>query len=317
MKTFKKILCLLAGICLLMTCSKSDEFFSEDSSLDLKCAHGQNHPNGLDQDRYVTLKSMNLKVHYRIIGKGSVDIVFIPGWTNPLTVYTKQFDYFRDKARCIYIDLPGHGLSDVPQGIQYTMGLMVDAIYNVVKKEGVHKFVAVGFSWGPVPLGQFELKHPGMITKLINLDGGFVMWPPVDDPAREPFIIARENDYTDMLTWDYDTKVFLMQILIPPTTAPADLIEWGYYFPEFPSERLANMNYNYSREEVNQPIGWDMPIMSIYSTEPTDMNYEQLYFPNAEIHVMTGSGHVIQWESAEIVNDLIDDFVFDEHWKKH
>ena len=60
-------------------------------------------------------------------------MVFISGWTNPLTIYTKQFDYFRDKAKCIYIDLPGHGLSDAPEGIEYTQGLMADAIYAYEK----------------------------------------------------------------------------------------------------------------------------------------------------------------------------------------
>jgi pimeloyl-ACP methyl ester carboxylesterase len=309
MKTLEKLLLFIAGICLLFACSKSDEFLSDDSSelkCELKCGH--THHGGLDQDRYITMKSTGLKVHYRIIGKGPVDIIFIPGWTNPLTVYTKQFDYFRDKARCIYIDLPGHGLSDAPEGYDYTMGLMADAIYDVVKKEGVHRFVAVGFSWGPVLLGQFYMKHPEMITKLVNLDGGFTMWPPLSDPvARQAFIDLRESDYADMLTWDYETKVFLMQLLIPPATAPADLIAWGYYFPEFPSERLANMNYNNSREEVNQPIGWDFPIMSIYSAEPLDMNYEQLYFPDADIRVILG-GHVIQWENADQVNNMIRDF---------
>jgi len=316
MKTLKNFVFILAGICLLMTCSKSDEFL-RDNSLELKCGTENNHHGGLDQERYVTMSSTGLKVHYRIIGKGPVDIVFIPGWTNPLTVYTMQFEYFKDKARCIYIDLPGHGLSDAPAGYDYTTGLMADAIYNVVKKEGLHKFVAVGFSWGPVILGQFELKHTGMITKLVNLDGGFNVWPPESDPdARQEFIDAREADYADQLNWDFDTKLFLLQMLIPPATAPADLIAWGYYFLEFPSDRLANMSYNNSREEVNQPIGWNMPIISIYSSEPVDMNYEQLYFPNAEIHVFSG-GHVIQWEHAAQVNELIRDFALVRPGKKY
>jgi pimeloyl-ACP methyl ester carboxylesterase len=156
-----------------------------------------------------------------------------------------------------------------------------------------------------------------MITKLINLDGGFTMWPSESDPvARQAFIDARESEYADMLTWDYDTKVFLMQLLIPPATAPADLVAWGYYFPDFPSERLANMSYNCSMEEVTQPPGWDFPIMSIYSAEPTDMNYEQLYFPDADIHVFPG-GHVLQWEHAAEVNDLIRDFVLDRPGRKY
>ena len=102
MKALKKFIFILTDICLLMTCSGADEFLDDDS-LELKCGHA--HHGELDQDRYVTMRSTGLKVHYRIIGKGPVDIVFIPGWTNPLTVYTMQFEFFKDKARCIYIEL--------------------------------------------------------------------------------------------------------------------------------------------------------------------------------------------------------------------
>ena len=90
---------------------------------ELKCGNGDNHHHGLDQDRYVTMRSTGLRVHYRVIGKGPVTIVFIPGWTNPLEIFTKQFDYFRDKARCIYIDVPGQGLSDAPDGYSIHHGI--------------------------------------------------------------------------------------------------------------------------------------------------------------------------------------------------
>ncbi len=180
MKSLTRLLLVMAGLILLFSCSKSDDFLAQGTT-DLKC---KNVKPGPDQDRYVTMSSLDLKVHYKVIGKGPVDIVFIPGWTNPLEIFCKQFDYFRNKARCIYIDLPGQGLSDAPEGIEYTMGMMADAIYDVLRTEHVNKFVAVGFSMGPVPLGQFELKHPGMITRLVNLDGGFYPWPPVGDPGK-------------------------------------------------------------------------------------------------------------------------------------
>ncbi|MBW6537701.1 MAG: alpha/beta hydrolase, partial [Mariniphaga sp.] len=108
MKTLLRIFFLMAVFSLVAGCNKTDEFFSENA-VELKKAPIVNPAQGLDQERFVTMKDVDLTIHYRVIGKGPIDMVFIPGWTNPLTVYTKQFDYFRDKARCIYIDLPGHG----------------------------------------------------------------------------------------------------------------------------------------------------------------------------------------------------------------
>ena len=223
MKKFISLLIIVFCLSLTTGCEKTEDFYAEDS-LELKSAN--NSAQGLDQDRYVVMKNHdNLKVHYRIIGKGPIDMVFIPGWTNPLTVYSKQFDYFRDKARCIYIDLPGTGMSDattpntplnpIPNGLEYTQEFLADAVYRIVKKEGVHNFVGVGFSMGPKVLGMFERNHSGMMYKLVVIDGGFNPWP-TEEPARSDFIAAREASYGNMLLWDEGIKTAVGASLIPP-----------------------------------------------------------------------------------------------------
>jgi pimeloyl-ACP methyl ester carboxylesterase len=314
MNNLKRLLFCFAGICLLMACSKSDDLRAFESD-----GHKYSHDNvvnpicGLDQERYVTIKGMDLKVHYRIIGKGPVDMVFISGWTNPLTVYKYQFDFFRDKARCIYIDLPGHGLSDAPEGIDYTMGLMADAIYAVVKKEGVKKFIGVGFSWGHIPLTQFEIKHPGMIKQLILLDIGVNTWPPVTEEIRNV-------SYEAQLAMTPDVKIAQLNGLIPPSTAPEDLKEWGKYFLVFPNWLLANMYYNYLAEDVCQPYPWSVPIMAICRIaapgSPKEAKFK-LYFPNCIIKVTGGDQHVIQWAYHETVNQMIDDFMIDRPGRRY
>lgn len=302
MKTLKKLFLFMAVIGLLVSCSKFEDFLGHE----FPCDH-----YGLDQERYVTMKDSDLKIHYRIIGKGPVDMVFIPGWTNPLTAYTKQFDYFRYKARCIYIELPGHGLSDAPEGIEYTMELMADAIYDVVKKEGVKKFIAVGFSWAQTPLTQFEIKHPGMITQLTILDGAPKTWPPMTEEIREA-------TYAAQLSMTPEQKLAALEGLIPPLTAPEDLNEWGQYFLDFPNWLLANMYYHYVAEEVCQPYPWDIPIMVIFrKMKPAKEEKTRLYFPNCDISVIGGDQHVIQWAYHDTVNLIIDDFMIDRPGRKY
>jgi pimeloyl-ACP methyl ester carboxylesterase len=314
MKALKKFVLFTVTVCLLVACSKSDDFRGFEPQ-GHKYGHDNefHHISGLDQERYVTIKSMDLKVHYRIVGKGPVDMVFIPGWTNPLTVYKYQFDYFRDKARCIYIDLPGHGLSDAPEGIEYTMGLMADAIYEVVKKEGVKKFIGVGFSWGHIPLTQFEIKHPGMITQLILLDNGVNTWPPMTEEIRKA-------TYEAMLAMTPDVKITQLNGLIPPMTAPEDLKEWGKYFLAFPNWLLANMNYNYLAEEVCQPYPWSVPILAICRVvapgSPKEAKFK-LYFPGCDIRVIGGDQHCIQWAYNVTVNQMIDDFMIDRPGRRY
>jgi pimeloyl-ACP methyl ester carboxylesterase len=301
MKTIAKFILILACSCLLLVCQQPNDLLG----------NGTHDFPGLDPDRYITMKSTGLKVHYQLIGKGPIDVVLIPGWTNPLTVYTKQFEYFKDKARCIYIDLPGQGLSDAPEGVDYTMEMMADAIYAVVKKEGLKNFIAVGFSMGPKVLAQFHLKHPGMITKLVNLDGSFNPWPPeTETEAREQYQAWLDGFTADILEWTTEIKEGFAQQLISESTPP-ELLELLNYFYAYPNWLLSNTFGNMMKEDVNQAIGWTFPILSIYSAPPENMEMVEIFFPNADIHILEGSGHVVQWEKEDIVNPMIWEFISD------
>lgn len=56
----------------------------------------------------------------------------------------------------------------------------------------------------------------------------------------------------------------------------------------------------------------------IISTSPIQkMDLVQLNFPDADIHLMLGSGHVVPWERADEVNALIDAFISDRPGKKY
>ncbi len=308
----------MAGICLLMTCSRTDEFLDNDS-LEFKCGHGHDHYAGLDQDRYITMRSTGLKVHYRVIGKGPIDMVFLPEYSGPLTIWTKQFDYFRDKARCIYIDKPGCGESEAPEGIKYTPGLNADAVYDILKKEGVKKFVGVGFFQGSVDLGQFHLKHPGMMTKLVNLNEGFTIWPPEGTPEWTEQYAAFEELYLYLQTETRDDKIADVDGLVPPASSPADLREWVTYFYDYPSWLIADQWWWSVQPEVNKPIEWNIPILCIYSfpVSMLDIDWINSFFSNPILEIFEGPGVILMWEQHEIVNPRIWKFVSDRPGKKY
>jgi len=319
MKTLKRFLLFIAGICLLIACSK-DYRYLEGGSSDHQYGYEKvnTQAQGLDQDRYVVTKSTGLKVHYRIIGKGPIDMVFLPEYSGPLTIWTKQFDYFRDKARCIYVDIPGCGLSDAPEGIKYTPELNADAIYDILKKEGVKKFVGVGFYQGSVDLGQFHLKHPGMMTKLVNLNEGFTIWPPEGTQERADQYASLEESYHVMQKWTKDDKIAILDYLVP-ASSPADLKEWAQYFIDYPSWLMADQWWWSVQPEVNKPIEWDIPILNIYSFPASwiPMDWVNSFFSNPIVEIFEGPGAVLMWEQHEIVNPRIWEFVSDRPGRKY
>jgi pimeloyl-ACP methyl ester carboxylesterase len=327
MKTIKRLLFLTACICLLTTCSKDNDFFGggqDDLNYNAEKYCNTNH--GLDQDRWVTIKVLNndkqyinLRVHYRIIGKGPIDMVFLPEYSGPLTIWTKQFDYFRDKAKCIYIDKPGCGLSDAPEGINYTPALNADVTYEILKKEGVKKFIGVGFFQGSVDLQQFHLKHPGMMTKLVNLNEGFTIWPPEGTQDWSDLYAYLEADYQAMLKLTRDDKITFVDLLVPPATSPADLREWVTYFYDYPSWLMADQAWWSEQPEVNKPIDWNIPILMIYSYPASwiDMDWVNSMFSNPIVEFFEGLGVILMWEQHEIVNPRIWEFVSDRPGRKY
>jgi pimeloyl-ACP methyl ester carboxylesterase len=327
MKTLKRLLFIITGICLLMACSKDNGFLGGGQD-DLKyvAEKSRNINQGLDQDRWVTIKVLsndmqyiNLRVHYRIIGKGPIDMVFLPEYSGPLTIWTKQFDYFRDKARCIYIDKPGCGLSDAPEGIKFTPGLNADATYEILKKEGVKKFIAVGFYQGSVDFGQFHLKHPGMMTKLVNLNEGFTVWPPEGTQEWTDLYATLEGWYLYTQNETREEKIAQVDFLVPPATSPADLREWATYFYDYPSWLMADQAWWSVQPEVNKPIDWNIPILCIYSFGPPELpiDWVNSFFCNPIVEIYTGPGVILMWEQHEIVNPRIWEFVSDRPGRRY
>jgi pimeloyl-ACP methyl ester carboxylesterase len=246
-------------------------------------------------------------------------MVFLPEYTGPLTVWTKQFDYFRDKARCIYIDIPGCGLSDAPKGIKYTPGLNADVTYEILKKEGVKKFTGVGFFQGSVDFGQFHLKHPGMMTKLVNLNEGFTIWPEEGTQDWADLYAYFEADYQATLKLTRDDKIAIIDGLVPPATSPADLREWATYFYDYPNWLLADQSWWSVQPEVNKPIDWNIPILNIYSVPASEipMDWVNSMFSNPIVEFFEGPGVILMWEQDKRVNDRIWKFVFDRPVRRY
>jgi pimeloyl-ACP methyl ester carboxylesterase len=327
MKTIKRLLFFTACICLLTTCTKDNDFFGGgQDDLNYNAEKYCKTHHGLDQERWITMKvidnnkqCINLRVHYRIIGKGPIDIVFLPEYSGPLTIWTKQFDYFRDKARCIYIDKPGCGMSDAPEGIKYTPGLNADATYEILKKEGVKKFIGVGFFQGSIDFRQFHLKHPGMMTKLVNLNEGFVVWPPEDTQEWTDLYAYFEADYQATMNLTRDDKIAIIDELVPPATSPADLREWATYFYDYPSWLMADQWWWSVQPKVSNPIKWNIPILCIYSFPASwiDIDWVNAFFSNPIVEFFEGPGVILMWEQYEKVNRRIWQFVSDRPGRRY
>ena len=87
----------------------------------------------LASDRFIDFQ--NSKIHYTVDGpeKSAVTIVQIHGWTCNATFFRLQTPVFARQYRVISIDLPGHGRSDAPKDVEYTIEHFGDAVTQVLR----------------------------------------------------------------------------------------------------------------------------------------------------------------------------------------
>src|SRR5689334_18353521 len=124
---------------------------------------------------FATLKGTpDLKIHYKFLPAEQDEmlpaLVFVHGWCCDHTVWKYQADAFNNKARMLFIDLPGYGKSDHPR-IDYTMDLFAKGINAVMEDAKVNSATLIGHSMGTPAVRQFYRLYPAKTKALIVVDG--------------------------------------------------------------------------------------------------------------------------------------------------
>ena len=112
-----------------------------------------------------------IRVHYQNYGKGKDALVFVHGWTCNLSHWKESAPVFSPHTRVIAIDLPGHGESDKPEKIDYSIDLFARAIDAVLVDAEVERATLVGHSMGTPVIRQFYRKYPTKTRALVIVDG--------------------------------------------------------------------------------------------------------------------------------------------------
>jgi sigma-B regulation protein RsbQ len=143
-----------------------------------------------------------VRIHYKSIGDGETAVVFIHGWGCDLTAWRAQVKYLADKARLLFVDLPGHGCSDKPIRA-YTMDYFAQAVEAVRRDAGVETLAMVGHSMGAPIMRQYYRAHRSRTRALVVVDGSLKQY--VKPPDIDPYIAHFSGaDYLENLSQAVD-----------------------------------------------------------------------------------------------------------------
>jgi pimeloyl-ACP methyl ester carboxylesterase len=145
----------------------------------------------MTEPRDTTLTANHLAFHLLDWGGSGPPLVLLHGLASQTHIWDLTAPHLAGAFRVLAIDQRGHGHSDKPAaGYDFaTVTADLDAILGVL---GLDEIVLVGHSWGGNVAIQYAVDHPGRVSRLVLLDGGFLQlrdemdWPTAERVMAPP-----------------------------------------------------------------------------------------------------------------------------------
>lgn len=250
----------------------------------------------------------NVTINFSVQGTGSTTIIFLHGWSNNLSIWDGQMDYFSDKYQTVAIDLAGFGKSGNNRK-EWTVSAFAKDVESVYNKLDLDKVVLVGFSMG-APVAVEAARQMGekvvgivIVDALQNID---IYHNPEAIQAIDSMMMALIiNPSIDNLQGTFFTKnieASYERILSMIEDNPK--IGW--------SESLQEM-LNWNNEECKEALSELMiPIAAINTNQrPTNVEEFRKYAPSFSVKIIPDVGHVIMWDAPDEFNQILENYIQD------
>lgn len=246
------------------------------------------------------------RVHYLQQGTGTTALVFLHGWGGHAEHWTNQVPVAAGR-RALFIDLPGHGRSDVSAG-RHTVATLAEAVDATLQSAGVTRAVIVGHSLGALVGWHVALRAPTRVEALVSVDGtllpfltdgedtaGFVsrinpadMGPFIDTLAPQLFTEASPADLRDGV-------IATMRATSPQVLAElmTDVAITGG--PPFSPGQLRLPTLALVAASPDLPFGHEAQLRALFTT--------------LDYRAMQNVGHYLMLERPRDVNDAIAGFL--------
>jgi pimeloyl-ACP methyl ester carboxylesterase len=248
------------------------------------------------------------RVHYKSLGAGRDAVVFVHGLGSDLSVWRYQVPTLAPRSRVVLLDLPGHGRSDRPEQLEYSIRFHALALETVLREAGVSRAVLIGHSMGVAVIREFYRMYPGRTSALVAVDGA--LRAPVTDPAEIEKLVApyRGPDFSARLERFADS----MLPSASASSAPAWRDDLRRRILATPQPVLVR-----SMEGMLDPAVWkndrvSVPLLSVVARNPfwsADYeSYVRALGPDVDYRVVDAS-HFLMLEEPDLFNRILVEFL--------
>lgn len=238
-----------------------------------------------------------------------------------VTNYARNIDALARRFRVIVPDMPGYGRSTKTLDQSDPFGSLADSIRGLLDQLGVEAAHLVGNSYGGAAALRLAVDTPDRVAKLVLMGPGgigttralptaglksLLSYYGGDGPSREKlanfirtYLVYESDSVPDaLIDLRYEASIDPEVVASPPLRRPSGLRTlWRMDLTR--DARLRHLQTPtlvlWGRDDkVNRPAGGPMLLNMM---------------PNAELVMTSHTGHWLQWERAELFNDLVHEFL--------
>lgn len=238
-----------------------------------------------------------------------------------VTNYARNIDALARRFRVIVPDMPGYGRSTKTLEQSDPFGSLADSIRGLLDQLDLEVAHLVGNSYGGAAALRLALDTPDRVAKLVLMGPGgigttralptaglksLLSYYGGDGPSREKlanfirtYLVYESDSVPDaLIDLRYEASIDPEVVANPPLRRPSGLRTlWRMDLTR--DARLRHLQTPtlvlWGRDDkVNRPAGGPMLLNMM---------------PNAELVMTSHTGHWLQWERAELFNDLVHEFL--------
>jgi 2-hydroxy-6-oxonona-2,4-dienedioate hydrolase/4,5:9,10-diseco-3-hydroxy-5,9,17-trioxoandrosta-1(10),2-diene-4-oate hydrolase len=243
-----------------------------------------------------------------------------------VTNYSRNIDALAKRCRVLVPDMPGYGRSSKGIDKSDPFGCLADAMRGLLDELSISTADLIGNSYGGAAALRLALDTPGRVGKLVLMGPGgigttrglptaglnsLLAYYGGSGPSREKlaeFIrnyLVYEGDSVpdELIDLRYAASIDPEVVADPPLSRPSGLFAlrtlWRMDLTRdsrLPSLQTPTLILWGRDDKVNRPSGGPML---------------QNIMPNAELVMTSRTGHWMQWERADLFNQLVDEFLSD------
>lgn len=273
----------------------------------------------VDYGSFTQVDGMN--IHVLAKGKGA-PVILIHGFTSNIYTWRFNTDELAKKFSVYALDLPGFGYSEKPDEgeFDYSIDGYADFIVSFMDAMGIRKAVLVGNSMGGGVALKTYLKHPGRVDKIVLVDS-----------------MGYQSEGGHFLVFQLMRYPIIGEVLMSlnyRSVVESSMKGGVYYDNSFVTDDVVDSYFNvYSTENGTKAPLWVMrnlyekfpfeegeiekvkvPTLIIWGAEDNliSAGAADLFardIADSKAIVLPEAGHMPHEEKADVVNDLISDFV--------